>query len=191
MTFHIRKVNDEALWEEGERAYYKHLERFSESSQGDLWKYFYWDFFHDGTVESCETKPDLKTVVVGLNCPNIKRLQADGEFEYLSADFTCTFENVVAFHIEEDPPTQVHDPGEAYAVFLNAEINTSPLLETPVASDEEDRFSSILIELMAHDSVIWMEIIFSDVSVEPQEPVAFSLMEASPEFDVPTWSPDE
>jgi len=191
MTFRIRKLGDDTSWEEGEKAYLDHLKQFSKSSKDALWKYFCSDFFHDGTVDFCEIRPDLKTVVVGLNGPNIKHLQVDGEFEYLSADFTCTFENVVALHIEEDPPTQVHDPGEAYAVFLCAEINTSPLLETSVASEQEDCFSSILIELLAHDSVIWMEIVFSYVSVEPKEPVAFSLMEASPEFDVPTWSPDD
>lgn len=189
MAFRIRKEYDNDQWAEGEKAYFKHLEQFSKESDGDLWKYFYRDFFHDGQVQSLDVGPDLKTVVMGLACPNVERLRSDGRREYLNVDFTCTFQNVVHLRIEEDPPTSWYDAQEAYAVFLAAEINTSPLLETH-AGDEEDRSSSMLIELLAHDSVIWMEIVFYDLRVEPDEPVAFSLMEASPEFDVPTWSPE-
>ncbi len=189
MTFRIRKDSDGAWWEDPATPYRQHLDQFSKTSDGDLWKYFYWDFFHDGCVESVVVGRNLKTVVMRLGCPNIKRLYANGQFEYVGADFTCTFRNIVHLRIEEDPPTQWYDTQDSYAVFLAAEINTSPLLATH-AANEEDRRSSLLIELLAHDSVIWMEIVFSQLEVQPDEPVAFSLMEASPEFEVPTWPPD-
>jgi len=191
MTFRIRKDAEDAAWQQGEQAYHQHLEQFVKSSVEDLWKYFYWDFFHDGSVRSLEMGPDLKTVVMRLECSNIERIFSDGRREYLDVffAFTCTFENVVCLHIDEDPPTSWYDTQDSYAVFLAAEINTSPLLATH-AANEEDRLSSLLIELMAHDSLLWMEIVFSELQVEPDEPVAFSLMEASPDFEVPTWSPE-
>jgi len=153
-----------------------------------LWKYFYWDFFHDGCVESVVVGHDLKTVVMRLGCPNVERVRSDGQRQYLNVDFTCTFVNVVHLRIHEDPPTSWYDAQDSYAVFLAAEINTSPLLATH-AADEDDRLSSLLIELYAGDSCLWMEIVFYQLRVEPDEPVAFSLMEASPDFEVPTWPP--
>jgi hypothetical protein len=191
MTFRIRKDAEDAAWQQGEQAYRQHLEQFVKSSDEDLWKYFYWDFFHDGSVRSLEMGPDLKKVVMRLECSNIERIFSNGRREYLNVSFTftCTFENVVCLHIEEDPPTQGYDVQDADALFLAAEVNTSPLLKAPV-DDDGDRFSSLLIQLLAHDTLIWMEIVFSELRVEPDEPVAFSLMEASPDFDVPTWSPD-
>ena len=191
MTFRIRKDAEDAAWQQGEQAYHQHLEQFVKSSVEDLWKYFYWDFFHDGSVRSLEMGPDLKTVVMRLECSNIERIFSDGRREYLDVffAFTCTFENVVCLHIEEDPPTSRYDVQDADALFLAAEINTSPLLKAPV-DDDDDRFSSLLIQLLADDTLIWMEIVFSELRVEPDEPVAFSLMEASPDFEVPTWSPE-
>jgi hypothetical protein len=126
-----------------------------------------------------------------LTCPNVERLRPDGPDEYLSIGFTCTFENVISFHIEEDPPTPSYDVRDMDAIFLAAEINTSPRLETCPSNDETDRFSSILVELLVDNSRIWMEVVFSDLYVEPDEPAAFALMEASPDFNVPTWSPDK
>jgi len=190
MPFRIRKESDGAWWEDPEGAYRRHLDQFPKTSDRDLWKYFYWDFFHDGSIQSIDVGSDLKTVVMRLGCPNVERLRSDGQREYLNVDFTCTIRNVIHLHIEEDPPTQWYDTQEAYAVFHAAEINTSPRMEAFADSDEMDRFSSMIVELRAHDSVIWMELVFSSLSVEPDEPVAFSLMEASPDFEVPTWSPE-
>jgi len=191
MAFRIRRdYGDEAAWQQGEQAYYRHLEQFSKSSNHDLWKFFYWDFFHDGEILSLDVGAHLKTVAMRLTCPNIERLHPDGPDEYLSIGFTCTFDNVTYFHIEEDPPTP-HDVPDSDIVLLAAEINTSPRLETCPSDDETDRLSSILVELLAYDSRIWMEVGFSRLYVEPDEPAAFALMEASPDFHVPTWSPEK
>lgn len=191
MAFRIRKDDNDTARQQGEQAYCRHLEQFSKSSNCDLWKFFYWDFFHDGGILSLDVGPNLKTVAMRLNCPNVERLRPDGPDEYVSIDFTCTFENVISLHIEEDPPTPSSRTQDADATFYAAEINTSPLLGTLPASEEADRFSSILMDLMTHDSHIWMEIVFSGLRVEPEEPAAFSLMEASPQFEMPTWSPEK
>ena len=191
MTFRIRKDADDAAWQHGEQAYCRHLEQFSKSSNRDLWKFFFWDFFHDGNLLSLDVSPDLRTVAMRLNCPNVERLRPDGPNEYVSIGFTCTFENVISLHIEEDPPTPSYDVRDMDAIFLAAEINTSPRLETCPSDDETDRFSSILVELLVDNSLIWMEVVFSSLCVEADEPAAFALMEASPDFNVPTWSPDK
>ena len=190
MTFRIRKEDDRAWWDDPESPYRRHLDRFPKTSDGVLWKYFYWDFFHDGCLRSVEMGPNLKTVVMRLNCPNIERVFSDGRREYLSVDFTCTFENIVHLQIERDPPIQGYDVQDTEAVFLAAEVNTSPQVGTWADRDEMDRLSSMIVQLLAHDDIIWMELVFSNLRVEPEEPVAFSLMEASPDFEVPTWSPE-
>jgi hypothetical protein len=153
MTFRIRKEDDSDQWAEGEKAYYKHLDQFPKTSDRALWKYFYWDFFHDGCVESLVAGRNLKAVLMRLECPNIKRLHADGQFAYVGADFTCTFKNIVHLRVEEDPPTQWYDAQDSYAVFHAAEINTSPQLEAFTDADEMERFSSMIIQLRAHDTL--------------------------------------
>lgn len=178
---------------EYEKAYYRHLEQFKKSSNSHLWKFFGWDFFHDGAIESIEIQGDLKTVVIRLNCPNVKRFKPDGEYEYINVGFSCTFRNVSTFTIQYETPERRWDVRRSSTLFLDAEINTSPMLAGFKALDEDDadHFYSLLVQLLAGDSTIWVELIFSQVDVIADEPTAFALMESDPRFDVPTWSPDK
>jgi len=50
MGFQIRSDNDEQ-YKASMESYRKHLETFDKGSNTDLWRYFYWDFFHDGCIK--------------------------------------------------------------------------------------------------------------------------------------------
>jgi hypothetical protein len=186
VAFRIRNLDtdDRSEYEQTQRVYFEHLARFSKSSNTDLWKFFCQDFFHDGGIESIQITADLKNIVMRLGCPNIKRFLSNGDFEYVSATFECTFHNIVNLHMEDRTAVEWGDLTETPAMFLHAEINTSPLLKT---LDVEDKPYSLLIEMLSGDNIIWLEIVFSQVDVVPDEPLAFSLMEADPNYEVPTY----
>lgn len=193
MSFRIRRSdsNDASVVEESYKAYRLHLSRFKETSSNDLWKFFYWDFFHDGVVESIQVQGDLRTVVIRLGCPNIKRLKPDGQYEYVNVGFTCTFRTVTTLSIQYEPPEHSWDARKNPVFFLYSEINNSPILESFEPEDEygnPEPHYSLLMQLLADESTIWLEMIFSQVDVVANEPAAFALMESDPKLEVPTYS---
>ena len=194
MNFRIRNLDgDEAEFERCESAYRQHLKRFEKDTRTHLWKFFGWDFFHDGSMDSIQIRGDLQTVVIRLNCPNIKRLKADGDYEYVNVMFECTFHTVSAFTVQYETPEHWWDVRKNATIFLDAEINTSPILDSfgPEDEHEPDPHYSLLIRLLADDSIIWLELVFSQVDVIADEPAAFALMESDPRFKVPTWRGDK
>jgi hypothetical protein len=194
MNFRIRKPDaDEAEFEKCEKAYRQHLKRFEKDTRTYLWKYFGWDFFHDGSIESLGICGDLKTVVMRLSCPNIKRLKANGDHEYVNVMFECTFHTVSTFTVQYEIPEHSWDVRKNATQFLDAEINTSPILNSFGPEDERnpDPHYSLLIRLEADYSIIWLELVFSEVDVAADEPAAFALMESDPRFEVPTWFADK
>jgi len=192
MDFRIR-VPDSDDYTKHENAYCEHLKQFNKRSNTHLWKFFGWDFFHDGVVKSIEVQDDLRTVVVRLECPNIKRFKANGDYVYLNIGFACTFQNVTLLNIEDETPEHAWEMKKYHTIFLDAEINTSPILKGFPPEDERDSdpHYSLLIRMLADDSIIWLELIFSQVNVVADEPAAFALMESDPKFDVPTWPGDK
>lgn len=189
MEFRIRKDTDnDAEFKAGQKAYVKHLGRFNKTSNSDLWKFFYWDFFHDGDIKYINISADLKKVSIKLGAPNIKRFLPSGDFEYKNVDFVCTFHNVIHLEINNKSISEWLPYNAQPATFLAAEINTSPMLAEMQVKDE---FYSLLIEAMAGDNVIWLELVFSQVDVEAEEPVAFSFMEANSQFEIPVYHPEE
>lgn len=188
MKFKIRNLNadDHSAVEVADSAYRSHLDRFVKSSNSDLWKYFYWDFFHDGRISEIAVGRDLKTVTITIDSPNIKRRLLDGNYEYECVTFQCTFCNVVRLAIENSPPGEWHPNVIHQCIFLASEINTLPL-PRPVEGDE---FYSLLIKALAGDARVWIKMIFSQVNVTATEPVAFALMEASDQFEIPVYQRD-
>ena len=194
MNFRIRNPDgDEGEFERCENAYRLHLKRFEKDTRTHLWKFFGWDFFHDGSIDSIRIRGDLQTVVIRLNCPNIKRLKADGDYEHVDVMFECTFHTVSTFTVHYETPEHWWDARKNATIFLDAEINTSPILDGFGREDEHepDPHYSLLIRLLADDSIIWLELVFSQVDVVADEPVAFALMESDPKFKVPTWFADK
>jgi hypothetical protein len=197
MNFRIRGI-DTDNFAKGEKAYWLHLKPFDKSANRDLWKFFGWDFFHDGEVESIQINGSLRTVVMRLGSDNIKRLKSDGDFDPVPMMFTCTFHGVSSLTMNDEVDKRWAGLPRAEcwpARFRHGEINTSPSLKSPEPKGEasSDARYSLLMELPAGDgaSTVWLELVFSQVDVKPDEPAAFMLMEADPNFKVSTWSAEK
>jgi len=63
MSFRIRNPDSDDFTAY-EKAYRQHLSRFKDMTQTHLWKFFWWDFFHDGEVGPIQVESDLKTMVI-------------------------------------------------------------------------------------------------------------------------------
>ena len=192
MNFRIRNLDSDEF-AKYEDAYHQHLKPFKKTSNTDLWKFFGWDFFHDGAIKAIRIQEDLRTVVLELDCPNIERFKANGDHEYINVGFECTFQNVTMLNIQDEAPEHAWEMKKYGTTFLDAEINTCPILDSFVPEGElgSDPHYSLLIRLLADDSIIWMEWVFSQVDVVGDEPAAFAIMESDPRFKVPTGPGDK
>jgi hypothetical protein len=193
MNFKIRNLDtdDKSQYEKCERLYREHLDQFVKTSNSDLWKFFYWDFFHDGLIESITFQKDLSTVILRLDCPNIKRFKHDGSYEYLDFSFECTFSEVLSFKIQPDKFKIFDYPVKNTKEFCYSEINTAPILKT--LDCDSDEYSvplhSLLIRLFDNNlnSYTWLEIVFNQVDVVADEPIAFALMESDQKYELPLY----
>ncbi len=190
MNFRIRNLDteDKAEYTCCDKLYRQHLRKFSKSANSDLWKFFYWDFFHDGEIESIKINEDLKTIIMRLNCPNIKRYLDNGTYKYVNAMFTCTFRDVSSFNLLHEKTNLKCEPAGCSATYLYAEINTSPLLATIDTDDPDDPgYYSLLIRFLMDNSYAWLEVVSSQVDVVCDEPLTFTMMESDPKFEVPAF----
>jgi len=193
MSFKIRNTDCETQeeYEVCQKNYFQHLESFNKRSNTDLWEFFAWDFFHDGTIEKFELGPDLRTLSLHLDCPNIRSYDQSGSYKYVSIDFVCTFKNVIHFSISDSGPTIWSDHLGRSSTFLYSEINTAIPDGLPNDEDSDSpEFYSLIIEILGESKTIWVDLVFSQVNVLPKEPAAFAIMEADPKFHVPTYRPD-
>lgn len=195
MSFRIIKTERDSA-EDGEtipesyKVYRKHMKKYLDTACSDLLKFFYWDFFHDGWIDYITIQKDFKTVEMKITCPNIQRQKDDGEWEYINVPFICTFGCVAQMDYKCDPPEDYCHARMNSIEYIHGELNTSPLLNTYYIDDDDEsplRYS-LLMELRADDSTIWLESVFFQVDVEACEPTAFALMEVDPKFKVPTFS---
>ncbi|PKQ38691.1 MAG: hypothetical protein CVT59_00975 [Actinobacteria bacterium HGW-Actinobacteria-1] len=189
MGFRLRDVetDDLEVVHAADARYREHLRRFDTESNGTLWKYFYWDFFHDGWLTRFSVGDDLRTVELSIVCPNIERFDDTGAYECVDAAFDVELRHVVELAMSVDPPGAV-DEELCCATLLYTEINTSPLAASLSAADPDGvQWCSLMIEFDLGGPTLWLEAVFRDVSVVPQEPVAFSAMEADPRFKIGTY----
>jgi len=198
MGFKIRTdnegSNDKERYETSIAAYRKHLEKFDKRSNTDLWRYFYWDFFHDGCIQDISLRNGADELIIEITCPNIKRRTKGDDFEYINVDFTCTFTEVALFRVqklleEEEEDVKYRYPG--IFQFLCSEINTLPELTAFNKNREEfEKFDSLIVEVTYQNSPnysYYIELIFNSLSVEAVENTAFQLMLVSPDFEVPIY----
>ena len=201
MGFRIRSdYEDDQIRETSMLAYQEHLKKLCQGELvgGDLLRYFYWDFFHDGWIEEIVFRNGTAEVQVKIVCPNIKRKTKDGDFEYINVPFLCIFKDVAYFKFErtvEETNECCQDPGQF--IYLYSEIDTLPELhrfQPKNGVDEDDynwgRKNSLIIEVlpMHRNSSSFIEIVFGEVAVEAVETTAFQLMLASSQFEVPIYT---
>ena len=194
MSFRIREIDGDTVEHEAAEALYrKHLTQFRKTSNRDLWKFFYWDFFHDGAISQVRLSPDLLTLELDVSGPNMKRW-ADGTFTYICASFKVRFRGVRLLHIETEPDSCA-DATSAWddqaLSFRYGEINSHPSASQPQLGRSVDDLPYSLVVEFAGDRPTWLEVVFEQVDVEPEEPLAFALMESDPQFSMPTYNPAE
>ena len=193
MAFRIRST-DENSCKTADIAYREHLEEFSKRDH-TLWEYFYWDFFHDGTIDDITFRNGSDELAFVINCPNIQRRRPNGGTDYINIPFRCVFSDVIYFQFTKGGTTEeTTTPNSGKFTFLHSEINT---LSEYILNNTEDGFEdyqSLIIEVMpAHgpgDSS-YIEVIFGYIHVEAIENTAFQLMLASPDFDIPIYTRNE
>ncbi|WP_027360594.1 hypothetical protein [Desulforegula conservatrix] len=191
MTFKIRTDADDLY----ESAYREHLSRFPKRNHTDLWRYFYWDFFHDGQIRDIIFRDGADKLIIEISCPNIRRKTGKNDYEYINIDFLCTFSDLFYFKFIKGADSEDTDRSNSGRfTFLSSEINT--LAEHIPAKKDDDfgEYMSMIIEVMpaygSGDSS-FIEFVFGGVSVEAIENTAFQLMLASPDFEVPIYNENE
>ena len=195
MAFRIRSgvYVDEEGYESKEKLYREHLAKFNKNNNRDLWKFFYWDFFHDGWITKIEMWEKPGDVVFHITCPNIKKKNGES-FDFIDVDFKCIFQDVVYFHMDHpDPEALLFKKQVLPFGFVASEINTlTEILERKkiVDEDESNEFYSLVLELEA-DHPFELELVFSEVDVKAAEKTAFQLMLASDHFFVPIYNKDD
>ena len=194
MPFKIRSTDDNAKkeeWESREKLYREHLKPFEKQNNSDLWKYFYWDFFHDGSIEKIVFWENPGDVVFDICCPNIKRKKGE-RFEYINVDFKCIFRDVVYFHIDHDHSEEFVHKQQYPFTYIASEINTlSDIIEKNKLIDEDGdvdtEFYSLILEILGAETSFEIEMVFSQVDVTAKENTAFELMLASEDFYTPIY----
>lgn len=110
MAFRIRSkcVNvEQNEYESKENLYREHLAKIAKDKDRDMWRYFYWDAFHDGYIKKISFWDAPGDITLHISCPNIKKRKGDS-FDYIKPiDFECHFRSVVFFHIEHDNPEEL------------------------------------------------------------------------------------
>lgn len=187
MAFRIRKpdLESDQDFQASEQAYLNHLKSFDEQSHSSLWKYFATDFFHNGVIRSVSFSLGLKSLVMQIECPNIKRRMGD-DCDYISLDFICEFRGVISFTLHNENPELVDTSYAESSTFIGSEINTAVPQEL-----SDKKLCSLMIQTLEADRRIWIELVFSNLSITPEEPVAYAILESDPRFSIPVYTPEK
>lgn len=169
--------------------YLQHLIKYPKYNNPDLWTFFHNDFFADGCIEAIRFENNLSTLVLELSCPNIVQKTGPDTLNYLNAGFTCKFHQISHFTLKSENPEFGICTDISSAIFISSEINSHPDLRFIVEEDDEiDCNYSLLIQGLVDDP-FWLEIIFEEMEVTPNEPLAFALMQSHPDFEIPFFVP--
>ena len=99
MAFRIRGTDcgSPEYWETQDKIYRDHLIKFNKRNNSDLWKFFYWDFFHDGCIEKVSFWDTSGNITLHMSCPSIKKKVGDS-FTYISGSYQATVNNNDTFY---------------------------------------------------------------------------------------------
>ena len=189
LSFRIRKpqviARDKYL--RAQEEYYQHLNSFPGGPGTDLWEYFAYDFFHDGTIKSLKFNPALSIVQMEIDGCNIRTFDDSGDFEYENPlDFVCTFSGIASFTIENESAKQPQKKKNRRPQYMYSEINTLSVKRLP---KEDALCSSLLIQARLQEACIWIKLLFTNLDVLPKDPAHFELLKSNPKTDFPLFSP--
>lgn len=191
MSFKIKAIDaDDPNFDKKEKKYYGHFKKFNMNNNSDLWKFFGYDFFHDGIINKISFEKGLNKVLFDIYSPNIKYFRTQDEFEFINVDFCCTFNDVPYFNIET--PSRPNDNSVDYFVFeeitfLSSEINSLEDLISAYSKAYDENFYSLIIELLGDSNKFYLKMVFSNLTVIPKEPLAFNLMLDNKKYEMPLF----
>ena len=189
LPFRIRKPNIDSRdkYQHAQDLYFCHLDSFQNGPGTDLWKFFGWDFFHDGKITSFKFNPDLSEVQMQIKGCNFRTFDDSGDFNYEEPmDFVCTFRNVLKFSIDQESSENFDVRKRSRPTYLYSEINTALPKSSAIANSQ---YSSLLIQALGCEDYIWVKIIFKELNVLPKDHARFEQLQSNPKTDSPLFCP--
>jgi hypothetical protein len=192
-------AEDELARARAELAYLRYLKGSKQKSPPDLIRYFAFDFFHDGEIVDIAFSPDLRTLewriqTTWLQPKDATRRTTRG---YSWTWFKCVFEDVVWFGSTAERVDRLNDPltrrhatttlGSSEIDTLDGDLERLRHNHRFYLRSREATFHSLLIDL--HPSQGRLGIIFRNLSVLPEEPLAWEQVVVSGEYDIPWCEP--
>ncbi|MEO5822288.1 MAG: hypothetical protein ABIT71_17415 [Vicinamibacteraceae bacterium] len=147
-----------------------------------LWRYFAEDFFHDGELSRLRIRPVRRQVSFDLVCPNVKRFDGFGNFEFVNVPYHVVIDDVWRSDMQIDDEGETSDSVR----FLAAEIETEDEAIATASTSRDDEYHSLIL----HTSRFWLTLVFGYIDVQPREPAATDLMLADSRYLLPFTSID-
>ncbi len=190
VAFKIRVDSENPKYKKQEEIYRNSLQKYDRRNNPDLLTYFGNDFFHDGNIENFTVTDDFRSLSFRILCPNIRKLTSNYDGHYLNVWFKVAFQDVVSFTLESYRVDKYNNPlslNERSVLFMASEINS---LRAKINSFEriyKQKFNSLIIDTLPIFRTF--SIIFGGISVEAEEPLAFSQILNEDDYDVPIYEP--
>ncbi len=186
--FKIRANSEGPSFEKQEKIYRNFIRRIERRDNPDLLTYFGNDFFHDGNIENFRISDDFKTISFRILCPNIRKHKDRDDWDYVNAWFKVTFQDVAAFKFESYRIDKLNNPlsrSECCVQFMGSEINSLKKEIQYFEKVYKQKFKSLIIDTLP--TYRTLEIVFSEISVEAEESLAFSQLLANENYDIPLY----
>jgi hypothetical protein len=118
-----------------------------------------------------------RQVSFDLVCPNVKRFDDSGKFEFVNVPYRIVIDDVWRADM------QIEDDGETsdWVSFLAAEIETEDEAIAAASASRDDEYHSLIL----HTSRFWLTLVFGYIDVQPLEPAATDLMLADSRYVFP------
>ncbi|MDP4267997.1 MAG: hypothetical protein Q8880_11250 [Bacteroidota bacterium] len=168
------------------QTYMNFLENFNQDFEKDLFMYFGKWFFHDGKIENMYFSEDMKNLTMRISCPNIERVTGKPHCYAGAIWFTCTFEGIVNYQFDVRKIDEYNEPLYSMGtrvLFDQCEINTLTESIEKYSKMYDETFNSIIVKTIPGQRDFSM--VFQNVSVTPDEPLAFELMKRDDSFKIP------
>lgn len=124
-----------------------------------------------------------------ISCPNIEKVDKNGAITYMEPIwFICRFEGVANFEMDTFMLDKSNNPlsqKERTALFLESEINTLTDTIDKYGKTYKDEFLSIIIKTLPVQRNI--SIIFRNLKVDAEEPLAFQLLKQNKTIKIPFY----
>jgi hypothetical protein len=187
--FRIRSSDaDDPDYEAKDQRYREHLRSLDLKPSSDLLKFFGWDFFHDGLISDFKLADDGQSLSVRFQAANIRKREEGGNRYLDPIGFTCEFTGLAHFHISASRLNRHNDPldpRERDIQFMYAEVDTLTAELKQLERQYKVPSHSLIIETAPYRRGITL--VFRQMEVMPDEPLAFEALMRDPSYEMPLW----